>query len=102
MPGLGVVIVNYQAQLQVCRCLASLKQCCRGDLRYIVVDNSPESEVELIARTHPDIVAIVPGGAKSGDGLPPRWRRRGPAGAMPLGLRHADQGRGDPGAGNDG
>lgn len=61
MPALGVIIVNYQAQRQVCRCLASLKQCCRGDLRYIVVDNSPASEVELIARAHPDIVAIVPG-----------------------------------------
>jgi hypothetical protein len=57
-----VVSVNYQAQEQLRRCLASLKEHCPGEeLHLIVVDNSPVSEIELIAQEHPEILAIVPG-----------------------------------------
>lgn len=62
MPSIGVIIVNYQAHHQLSRCLASLKKMCREDLRFIVVDNSPVSEIPTLLREHPDIVAIVPEG----------------------------------------
>lgn len=58
----GVVSVNYQAQEQLCRCLASLKEHCLGEeLHFIVVDNSPVSEIDRIRRRHPEIQAICPG-----------------------------------------
>lgn len=61
MPSIGVISVNYQAHAQLSRCLSSLKETCREDLRFIVVDNSPLSEIDAIALDHPDIHAIVPG-----------------------------------------
>ena len=61
MPSIGVVSVNYKSHQQLSRCLTSLKQSCRDDLHFIVVDNSPVSEIDLIAKDHPDIIAIVPG-----------------------------------------
>lgn len=60
MPSIGVISVNYKAHRQLSRCLASLKATCRDDLRFIVVDNSPVSEIPAIALDHPDIHAIVP------------------------------------------
>lgn len=59
VPSIGVVSVNYKSQSQLNRCIASLKRTCRGDLHFIVVDNSPVSEIDLIAEEHTDIVAIV-------------------------------------------
>ncbi|MDD5759580.1 MAG: glycosyltransferase family 2 protein [Desulfobulbaceae bacterium] len=61
MPSIGVISVNYMAHQQLCRCLASLKENCRDNLRFIVVDNSPVSEIDAITRAHPEIKAIVPG-----------------------------------------
>jgi GT2 family glycosyltransferase len=61
MPTIGVISVNYKTHRQLSRCLASLKESCRGDLRFIVVDNSPVSEILAITHDHPDIHAIVPG-----------------------------------------
>lgn len=61
-PTIGVVSVNYNSQRQLSRCLATLKEKCRADLRFIVVDNSPVSEIAALAQDHPDIVAIVPEG----------------------------------------
>lgn len=60
MPTIGVISVNYKAHHQLSRCLASLKANCQDDLRFIVVDNSPVSEIGAISQDHPDIVAIVP------------------------------------------
>lgn len=61
MESIGVISVNYQAHRQLSRCLASLKRHCLGeDLHFIVVDNSPVSEIDLIADKHPEIQAIVP------------------------------------------
>lgn len=61
MPAIGVISVNYHSQQKLNRCLTSLKASCRGDLRYIVVDNSPTSEMPAISSAHPDVQAIVPG-----------------------------------------
>lgn len=62
MESIGVISVNYQAHQELRRCLASLKEHCRGEeLHFIVVDNSPVSEVERISQDHPEIQAIVPG-----------------------------------------
>jgi len=61
MPSIGVVSVNYKSHRQLSRCLASLKESCRGDLHFIVVDNSPVCELDLIAKDHPEILAIDPG-----------------------------------------
>lgn len=59
MVAIGVVIVNYKSSLLTCRCIASLKECVRTALlTYIVVDNSPESEIDDITALHPDIVGI--------------------------------------------
>ena len=60
MPSIGVIIVNYKAHRQLSRCLSSLKESCRDDLRFIVIDNSPVCEIEAIRHDHPDIHAIVP------------------------------------------
>lgn len=60
MPSIGVISVNYKSHHQLSRCITSLKQTCRSDLYFIVVDNSPVCEIDSIAREHPDIVAIVP------------------------------------------
>lgn len=77
MPSIGVVSVNYKAHHKLCRCLRSLKQYCRHELHLIVVDNSPEPEVEDIAKEHPEITAIVPG------------TNTGFAGGCNLGIAHA-------------
>ena len=61
MKSIGVISVNYKAHHKLCRCLASLKEHCLGEeLRFIVVDNSPVNEIDLIAADHPEIQAIVP------------------------------------------
>lgn len=62
MAAIGVICVNYQSQEQLCRCLASLKEHCRDELSFIVVDNSPACEIDAIRQQHPDIQAIVPEG----------------------------------------
>jgi len=77
MASIGVVSVNYMAQRELCRCLASLKQHCGHTLHFIVVDNSPAPEIEAIAQAHPDITAIVPG------------TNTGFAGGCNLGITHA-------------
>ena len=61
MPSIGVISVNYKSHSQISRCLTSLKQTCREELHFIIVDNSPTCEIDLIAQKHPDIIAIVPG-----------------------------------------
>lgn len=60
MPSIGVISVNYNSHIQLSGSIASLKQTCRGDLHFIVVDNSPVCEIDSITREHPDVVAIVP------------------------------------------
>jgi len=60
MPSIGVISVNYKSHKQLIRCITSLKQMCRSDLYFIVVDNSPVCEIDLITKAHPDIVVIVP------------------------------------------
>lgn len=56
-----VIIVNYQSQKLVCRCLASIKQHCRQPIQYFVVDNSVPPEHSMIAAQHNDVVIIAPG-----------------------------------------
>ncbi|MDP2106386.1 MAG: glycosyltransferase family 2 protein, partial [Desulfobulbaceae bacterium] len=60
MAAIGVVSVNFMAHDMLNRCLTSLKQHCKNDLHFIVVDNSPIPETDLITKDHPEITAIVP------------------------------------------
>lgn len=77
MASIGIISVNYMARHQLCYCLTSLKQHCANDLKFIVVDNSPQPEIEFIAKAHPEITAIVPG------------TNTGFAGGCNLGIAHA-------------
>jgi len=74
-----VVIINYHSQAVVNNCLSHLKSLQRGDLEYLVVDNSEHPDTDLIKSKHGDVF------------IHRTAANLGFAGGCNIGLRHAMQ-----------